>query len=58
MIQKEVQKGDIHGVTIARGAPMVTHLFFANDSFLFCRDNSLESNVLNEVLVDYASVSR
>ena len=35
LIRKHEKAGLIHGVKVAGGAPMVSHLFFADDSFLF-----------------------
>lgn len=36
---------------------MVTHLFFVDDSYMFWRANSMESNVLKAVLDNYAFAS-
>lgn len=47
-IHKEV--GNIHGVVITKGAPMITHICFASDCYMFCRANTLECRVLKEVL--------
>jgi hypothetical protein len=37
LIKKTVSRGDLHGVQIWREAPVVSHLLFAGDCFLFCR---------------------
>ncbi|GAU32101.1 hypothetical protein TSUD_358070 [Trifolium subterraneum] len=57
LINKAVAQGDLHGVKICRGAPMVSHLLFADDCFLFCRANLSESRKLMEVLKVYEDVS-
>lgn len=57
MIQEQARKGTIHGIAVSRGAPMVTHLFFADDCFLFCRANSLECHILKDILDEFACVS-
>ena len=37
MIQKATERGEIQGVSIYRNGPKLTHLFFADDSLLFCK---------------------
>lgn len=37
LLQKAKMEGSIKGVAIRRYGPRVSHLFFANDSVLFCR---------------------
>ncbi|GAU34899.1 hypothetical protein TSUD_144300 [Trifolium subterraneum] len=41
LIKNSVARGDLHGVKICRGAPTVSHLLFADDCFLFCRNVSM-----------------
>ena len=37
LIKKAKTNGDIRGVPICKNGPWVSHLFFADDSVLFCR---------------------
>ena len=45
--------GHIRGVAICRDGPKVSHLFFANDSVLFCRATEAECNKIVEILEVY-----
>ena len=40
MIQRATERGEIQGVSICRNGPKLTHLFFANDSLLFCGETT------------------
>ncbi|KAK2390980.1 hypothetical protein QL285_064484 [Trifolium repens] len=57
LIHKAVSSGDLHGVKICRGAPIVSHLLFADDCFLFCRANISETTKLMEILKTYELAS-
>ena len=53
-ILKEVAlKGEIHGFSICRTGPKLTHLFFANDCLLFCRASLLKCEKIEELLGFY-----
>ena len=47
----------LHGVRVARNAPMVSHLFFADDSFLFFRANQVEAFIIKQILAIYGCAS-
>ena len=57
LIQKAMEKGDIQGVSICRNGPKLTHLFFADDSLLFCRANTHECEKVMDILSSYEKVS-
>ncbi|MCH88928.1 RNA-directed DNA polymerase (Reverse transcriptase) [Trifolium medium] len=57
LIHKTVASGELHGVKICRGAPIVSHLLFADDCFLFCRSNLFEPTKLMETLKTYEVAS-
>ena len=57
LIHKAVNRGDIHGIQVCRGAPVVSHLLFANDCFLFCRANVVEAQCLLTILKTYEATS-
>lgn len=37
LISSAVEKGDIEGLKLVRDSPVISHLFFADDSFLFAK---------------------
>jgi hypothetical protein len=57
LIKQSIGRGEIHGIKICRGAPMMTHLLFADDCFLFCRANIAEASHLMSVLDTYSAAS-
>ncbi|XP_031090962.1 uncharacterized protein LOC115995954 [Ipomoea triloba] len=50
-------RGDIHGVRIARGAPAISHLFFADDSLLFFKATSAQAQKIKDYLEEYSAAS-
>ncbi|WJX92273.1 hypothetical protein P8452_73938 [Trifolium repens] len=57
LIKQSIGRGDLHGIKICRGAPMVSHLLFADDCFLFCRANITEASHLMSLLDTYGAAS-
>ncbi|XP_038708495.1 uncharacterized protein LOC120003549 [Tripterygium wilfordii] len=47
----------LNGVFASRNGPRVTHLFFADDSLLFCKANMQECDVLHSLLQGYERAS-
>jgi hypothetical protein len=47
----------IQGIVIAQTSPKVTHLFFADDSIIFCKANKEEVSQLKAVFEDYQRIS-
>lgn len=57
LIKKLEDRGSIHGISIAKDAPKLSHLFFADDSLIFIKANSQESTVIKETLETYGRAS-
>lgn len=53
LLKKRVAEKKIHGVQIPRGALMILHLFFADDSLLFARTNANEASKVMDILHQY-----
>jgi len=49
LLKKAEARRDIHGVKVCRGAPILTHLLFVDDCFLFCRRNPESTNNLTKL---------
>ena len=57
LIKQAAANGTISRVSLCREGPKVTHLFFADDSLLFCKVNSHECNSVLELLEKYERAS-
>lgn len=57
LLKKEVSANRIHGLQVARKAPKILHLFFADDSLLFARANSFEADCIMDTLSRYQTAS-
>ena len=53
----EEVSGRLKGIEICRGAPSITHLFFADDSFIFCKAETSDCVNLKGILLLYERVS-
>ena len=53
LIHKAEVEGLIQGVAICRNGPRISHLFFANDSVLFCRAKEDECQKILDILAVY-----
>ncbi|XP_060969479.1 uncharacterized protein LOC133036764 [Cannabis sativa] len=57
LIRKYETKGWIKGCQVARGAPHITHMFFADDSYLYCRALESEAQRIMTLLEKYELAS-
>lgn len=57
LLARSIDLGIIHGVPIAWGAQLVSHLMFADNLILFCRANCREARELATILRCYCSWS-
>lgn len=57
LIHYATRSKELNGISICRGCPYVTHLFFADDNLLFCKANSQECHILIEILRKYEAAS-
>ena len=57
LIQQAEILGSIKGVSLCSVGPKVSHLFFANDSLLFCLANSQEASTIMEILKQHEEAS-
>lgn len=57
MIRRNEEVGILHGCTIARGAPTISHLLFADDCYFFFRATKTEANAMKRILDRYEHIS-
>jgi hypothetical protein len=57
VLRKVERERLLNGVSICRGGPRVSHLFFADDSIVFCRATNADCVALQNLLTLYANAS-
>ena len=57
LIQSVVDRGQMEAMKICRGCPKLSHLFFANDSLIFCNATLKECDELQRLLKVYEKAS-
>ena len=55
LIKHSARNGDIKGFSLCKRGPKLTHLFFADDSLLFCRSITEDCNNVLNLLSEYKS---
>ena len=58
LIHEAARNQQINGISICRGCPLITHLFFVDDSLLFCKAKDQECHALVNILNRYEEASR
>ena len=53
LIHEAARNQQINGISIRRGCPLITHLFFADDNLLFCKAKVQECHALVSILNKY-----
>ena len=57
MIQKAARDDIIRGFSLCKNGPKVTHLFFADDSLLFCRARREDLQAIQHILTSFEHAS-
>lgn len=57
LISKAATNGVLEGVSLCQDGPKLTHLFFADDSLIFCRAKESEWQALLDILAKYELAS-
>ena len=57
MLQQAAQENSIRGYSLCKSGPRITHLFFADNSLLFCRARRTDLEVIQDILAVYKQAS-
>uniref|UniRef100_A0A2N9J9T5 Non-specific serine/threonine protein kinase n=2 Tax=Fagus sylvatica TaxID=28930 RepID=A0A2N9J9T5_FAGSY len=58
LLSQAESRGQIQGISLCRNGPRLTHLFFADDCLLFCKENKTECDAFLQILNQYEFASR
>lgn len=50
---REKAEGNLHGIKISRNALAISHLMYADDLLVMCRENEQEARVVNNCMERY-----
>ena len=56
MIRDSEARGALNGCSVYRNAPSISHLFFADDSYLFFKSSLAEAEVVRDILSRFEQV--
>nr|XP_027095950.1 uncharacterized protein LOC113715848 [Coffea arabica] len=57
LLRKAEERKDITGLRISRQGPIISHLFFADDSLIFCKANMKQASEIMKILKIYEETS-
>lgn len=57
LIRQAEGRGELHGAKICWNAPIISHLLFADDSFLFFKATEEEAHKMKSILTTYEAAS-
>ena len=57
LIQQAVTAGDLRGFSLCRNGPRISHLFFVDDTLLFCKAELKEVQTIQNILQKYELAS-
>ena len=53
MIRDSEARGALHGCSVCRNEPSISHLFFTDDSYLFFNSFLAEAEVVRDILLSF-----
>lgn len=57
LIRDYKRRGLFKGIRVARGAPSVNHIFFADDNYIFCQENTDVATQVASLLTTFETTS-
>ena len=57
LLQQVANNEELHGVSLCKEGPKITHLFFTDNSLLFCRANEANCQTVMDILKIYKQAS-